>query len=531
MEKDNILKSAGIIGILTFLSRCFGMIRDIMIYNYLGGTSMIVSAFYIAFTIPNLFRRLFGEGALSASFIPVFIETKNKLGDDTAWELSRKIATLMFITLTVISIVGVTIFLILSNSNIVTEKWLLTFNLSSIMFPYIIFICLTALSMGILNSFGHFAIPAFSPTLLNIILILCMLIFFPYQKDDEICAQILAYSVITAGIFQLLIQLPVLFKKGAKFKFSNPYHDPKVKRILLLMAPIALGAAVTQFNVIIDKLLAMGVGSWAPAALTFSERLIYLPLGIFATALGTVLLPTFSNHAEKLNFQKISDTLYKSLCHIFYIMIPATIGLFLLSEPIINTLFEWRDQRISMNSNSIQHISRALICYSPGLIVFSVAKIIIPIFYSIKDSRTPVKIGINVVIINLSLNILSIIILPEYWKHAGMAASTVVAEGIGIYLLAKNLSGKIPKISNQKLFKKFISILWRSAIMGFIVLLSYSIFLEMELLHNKLNEIFSLLLSIAIGIIIYLMISFNLPEQQAAFNAFFKSKKRRINNN
>ena len=446
MKEYHIIKSASIVGFFTLISRCFGMIRDILIFNFFGGTSLISSAFYIAFTLPNLFRRLFGEGALSASFIPIFIETKYQKGIKEAFDLSRRIGTLIFITLFLISVIGIISITILSNIELLDDKWVLTFKLSKIMFSYLIFICLTALSMGILNACNHFAIPAFSPALLNIILIGSMLFIFPKYDTNLEKVTVLSWAVIFAGIAQLLIQLPILIKKGLVLIPLNPFKDKKVKKILLLMGPISLGAAVTQFNVVIDKLLAMGVGNWAPAALTFSERLIYLPLGIFATALGTVLLPTFSHQAEQLDFKKISDTLYNSICHIFYIMIPASIGLIVLAEPIIETIFIWNDDNYN---NSIQHIYRALIFYAPGLIIFSIAKLIIPIFYSLKDMRTPVRISLQVVIINVILNILSIIVLPDFWKHAGLAISTVIAEGMGIYFLIKKLNGKIPSISKM----------------------------------------------------------------------------------
>ena len=164
-----------------------------------------------------------------------------------------------------------------------------------------------------------------------------------------------------------------------------------------MLPSIALGAAITQFNVVIDKFLAMYVGSWAPAALTYSERLIYLPLGIIATAFGTVLLPSFSEKASKKDLIGISNTLINSIGFIFYLMIPAFIGLFILAEPIIETIFKWN---MNHEENSIQHIKRALIFYSPGLIVFSLSKLMIPVFYSIQDVKTPVKIGLVVVFLN-----------------------------------------------------------------------------------------------------------------------------------
>ena len=519
MKEHHVIKSASVIGSLTLLSRCFGMIRDILIFNFLGGTSLISSAFYLAFTLPNLFRRLFGEGALSASFIPIFIETSYQNGSKDAWDLSRRIGTLIFIALFLICLIGLLLFSIGSNISTLNDKWIITFNLSKIMFPYLIFICLTALSMGILHSKNHFIIPAFSPILLNTILIGCMLIYFPNCSTDLEKVKILSWSVIIAGASQLFIQIPILKAKGAKLLPLNPFNDYKVKKVLLLMAPIALGAAVTQFNVVIDKILAMWIGSWAPAALTFSERLIYLPLGIFATALGTVLLPAFSHQVEKSNFNKINETLQNSLAHIFYVMIPASIGLLVLAEPIIQSIFNWTNHQ----NNSIEYIYRALICYAPGLVIFSVAKLIIPVFYSLKDMRTPVRVSIYVVIFNFLLNILSIIVFPEFWKHAGLAISTVIAEGIGIYLLAKKLDKRIKLIPKNIIIKKLFSIIWRSLLMGLFVYLLYNKFFEIFDYTEKIQQLFLTFICIISGIVFYLLLSIKQKEQQEILKILIKN--------
>ena len=459
-----LIKSVSVVSFFTFISRCLGMIRDVLIFNFFKALLLTVSAFYIAFTIPNLFRRLFGEGALSASFIPIFVKTKNENGIEEAWKLNQKIGTLLLIILLSITIIGIFIFIQLSNIEHLNNKWLTTIDLSIIMLPYLIFICLTSLCMGTLNSLGHFSTSAFSPILLNLILIICMIFVFPICTSELNKIFVLSWSVIIAGIAQLSFHIPVMIKKGAIIRFfKNPFKDKKVKKILLLMLPIALGAAITQFNVVIDKFLAMYVGSWAPAALTYSERLIYLPLGIIATAFGTVLLPSFSEKASKKDLIGISNTLINSIGFIFYLMIPAFIGLFILAEPIIETIFKWN---MNHEENSIQHIKRALIFYSPGLIVFSLSKLMIPVFYSIQDVKTPVKIGLVVVFLNFILNLVSIYSLPEFWKHSGLALSTVISEGIGICLLMKCLIKKIPTLSLKGLLRKFFNILIRSLLMG-----------------------------------------------------------------
>lgn len=312
------------------------------------------------------------------------------------------------------------------------------------MFPYVIAICMAALSMAVLNSFKHFSTSAFAPSLLNLILIAAMLVVFPLIGNDPSArAMVLAWAVLIAGIAQVAIQLPALKRFGCPFKFSSRWNDPSVRKILLLMGPAALGMAVTQFNVLIDRLLAMWIGDWAPAAMFYSERMIYFPLGIIATAMGTVLLPTFSLHAAKGDHSSMGETITSSMRHIIFIMVPAAFGLLVLAPNILAAIFEWDGQ---FNAESTLLSSRALMFYAPGLIVFSAAKVFVPAFYAMQDTKTPVRIGIYTVLLNLIMNIIFILTLPEYWKHAGMALSTVVAEAIGMIALGRLLSRRIENI-------------------------------------------------------------------------------------
>lgn len=442
MKEERLIRSAGVVGSFTLLSRGLGMVRDIVI-AYFFGTSLMASAFFVAFTIPNLFRRLFGEGALSAAFIPVLIETRTREGDRAAWDLSSRVVTMTAAFLTAIAMIGVLLFSVGLHIPEMPEKWIATLSLARIMFPYVLFICIAALSMAVLNSYRHFATSAFAPSLLNLILIVTMLTLFPFSGDDPLRrGYLLAWSVLVAGAAQAAIQLPALKRLGCPFRFSSRWDDPRVKQVLLLMGPAALGMAVTQFNVLIDRLLAMWIGEWAPAALFYSERLIYFPLGIIATAMATVLLPAFSSHAAEKNLGTMRETINRSLRHIFYIMTPAAAGLLVLAPLLLRTLFESG----SFDAASTLLSARALRFYAPGLVVFSAAKVLVPAFYAGQDTRTPVRIGIYVVLINLTLNIVLILTLPTYWKHAGMAFSTVAAEAAGMTALGMILTRRIGRL-------------------------------------------------------------------------------------
>ena len=441
------------VGSFTLLSRGLGMVRDVVIAYYFG-TSLIASAFFVAFTIPNLFRRLFGEGALSAAFIPVLIETRTQEGDKAAWKMVSRVVTLAAALLTAISIVGILLFSVGLHIPGLSEKWTTTFSLARIMFPYVLFICMAALAMAVLNSYKHFATSAFAPCLLNLILIVAMVAGFPIIGNAPCArAHVLAWAVLVAGIAQVAIQLPALKRFGCPFRFSSRWNDPRIRQMLMLMGPAALGMAVTQFNVLIDRLLALWIGGWAPAALFYSERLIYFPLGVIATAMATVLLPTFSAHAVEEDAESMRETIVHSLRHLIFIMVPAALGLFVLAPAILQALFEWGG---SFDARSTLLSARALRLYAPGLVVFSAAKVFVPAFYAMQDTRTPVKIGIYTVALNLVMNIAFILTLPTYWKHAGMAFSTVLAEAAGMFALGTILTRRVKNLQWLEIARSFL---------------------------------------------------------------------------
>jgi putative peptidoglycan lipid II flippase len=483
------------------------MLRDIVI-GFFFGTSLTASAFFVAFTIPNLFRRLFGEGALSAAFIPIFIETRTKQGERAAWNMAAKVVTMCSALLTTIAVIGVILFSACLYIPGISEKWLVTLDLSRIMFPYVVFICLAALFMAVLNSFRHFATPAFAPCILNIVLIVVMVGLFPLIGTDDLDrAMLLAWAVLLAGLLQMAVQLPALKRFGCPFKFASRWNDPLVRKMLLLMGPAALGMAVTQFNVLIDRLLAMWIGEWAPAALFYSERMIYFPLGVIATAMGTVLLPTFSSHAAEGNRGAMADTISHSLRHMIFIMTPAALGLLVLAPNILRAIFEWNG---SFNAESTILSARALAFYAPGLVIFSAAKVFVPAFYSLQDTRTPVRIGIQVVLLNLILNITFILTFPLYWKHAGMALATVMAEGFGIITLGNQLSGKVEGIRWKATFRTLLRSLLCALAMAAVSWLTARHLndLAANFLPAKINEIIVVIAAVAAGIGSYILLAF-----------------------
>ena len=497
-----IFKHASTVSIFTGISRILGLLREIFMAD-LFGTSLAKSAFDVAFRIPNLFRRLFGEGALSAAFVPVFSETLKNEGNHAARKLAGKVLTMLTTLLLLITFAVIIITTITINQAQLGEKAAQVLPLLRIMFPYMFFICIIALCMGILNANLKFALPAATPIILNLTWIAALFVLCPrFGKTPEQQIYGVAWGVLIAGIIQLAIQIPALKQHNMLPIISFNWNDKNVRKILMLMGPAALGMGIHQINVGIDGLLALWVSKWAAAALTYAERLVYLPLGIFATALSTVLLPSFSKHAEKDDTAEICNTISDSIRGLMLIMVPATLGLIILATPITRLIF----QRGKFDAQSTLQTAHALWFYAPGLIVFSLYKILTPAFYAMKDTRTPVKVGIIAVVINLTLNITFIMTWPPAYKHAGLACATVIASAVNCLILASILTKRVGSPGWLSLTNSFIKTAIAATLMaGAVIMVNHTLphlsngFSESTPIGQALN----LSASLFVGILIY----------------------------
>ncbi|MDA3873878.1 MAG: murein biosynthesis integral membrane protein MurJ [Kiritimatiellae bacterium] len=427
-----IFRSAGAVSLGTISSRVLGLLRE-MLMAWTFGTDKIASAFVVAFTIPNLFRRLFGEGALSAAFIPSYVRVREEKGPLSAWQLTRNTVSLLILILGGISFAGMLLCCIALRWRGLPENLVPILSSLRILLPYMIWICLAALMMGVLNSHRKYVVPAFIPCILNACWIAALLVVNRYTAfSDDLKIEVICWVILAAGVLQFALQLPSVWKLGYRKPEKVDPLGPEVKKVLTLMAPAALGAAVVQLNVLCDRLLALWVGGYGPISLSYAERLIYLPLGIFATALGTILLPEFSNLVQQKDREQLGEVLDRSLRVLMYVMIPAAVGLAVLAVPIVAFIF----QRGAFDALSTTLTSRALAFYAPGLIVFGSAKIFVPLFYAHGDTRTPVRIGVWTVLMNLGLNLLFIVSFPDGWKHAGLALGTVLSSLLQVVALA-----------------------------------------------------------------------------------------------
>ncbi len=436
---SRLLRSSAVISAMTMISRVLGLLRDMIVARYFpvdGATD----AFYVAFRIPNLLRRLFAEGAFSLAFVPVLSEYKTKQDRETLKDLIDHVAGYLALILLVITVIGVVAAPVVmwvfapgfdSKPNARPD---LAVDMLRITFPYILFISLTAFVSGILNTFHKFAIPALTPALLNVVMIAAAVWGAPYFKEPVLA---LAWGVFFAGIAQLLFQLPTLTRLGLLPRFRMRRHEG-VSRIMKLMIPTLFGSSIAQLNLLINTLLASFLAVGSISWLYYSDRFVELPLAIVGVALGTVILPKLSSDHAKADAQQFQQTMDWALRLGLLISLPATLGLMLLAKPILATVmmhgeFSWNDVQMS---------SLSLMTYAVGLSGFILVKVLAPGFYSRQDTRTPVKIGMISIFANMALNV--VIVLPWYFSgtpgaHAGLALATALAGYVNAGLLFYNL--------------------------------------------------------------------------------------------
>ncbi|MFH1282726.1 MAG: murein biosynthesis integral membrane protein MurJ [bacterium] len=477
--KKELLKFASSVGLATLISRILGYIRDGVV-AYAFGANFLADSFYAAFRISNLFRRLLGEGALSASFVPVFGQYLVKNSEQETKKFFQTIFTTLLIVLIVICALGV-IFapqltkLITWGFTTFPGKLELTVQLTRIMFPFLLFISMAALLMGVLNSLKVFFIPAISPAFLSISEIGCVFIVLPFiHSEQRILA--LAVSVVVGGMGQFIIQLIALIKKGIKPVWKFSLSHPGQKQVMLLMLPAMIGLSVDQINTFVDTICASFLQQGSITALYYSNRIMQLPLAIFGISLASVCLPNMSKSVAKNDIPQLKETLNYSLRIMILAILPATVGLIVLNKPIIQLLFE----RGRFDSFATLITASSLMFYSLGLIAYSGVKIIANCFYAFQDTKTPLKIGYVAMIVNITLNI----ILMRPLGVGGLALATAISSWINIILLAYFLRKKIGFLGLKSIFGAVGKIFIASIIMGvaayylaFFVFVSY-IFLQ-----------------------------------------------------
>src|SRR5262245_29545419 len=403
-DHRHVLKAASLISALTVISRVLGYIRDSRI-AFLLGAGAAADAYTTAYRIPNLLRRLVGEGAVSAAFIPVFSRYIAENKEKDAWEFANTMLTMLTIFLTAVTIVGVLfspLIVRLFAYGFADEpgKLDLTATLSRIMFPYIFLISMSALAMGILNSFHRFEAPAMSPVVLN----LTMVAFSFLGGLFGDITRTLAVGVVAGGALQLAIQIPALLDSGWRIRLRLDFKHPGVQRVGKLMIPVIFGVGIVQVNVLVDTQFASYLEEGSVTAIYYADRVMELVLGGYAVAVSTVILPLLSRQAALREMDELKTTLNFATRLILFITFPATVGLILLRSQIIEVLFQHGD----FNAHSTALTAWALPFFAVGLSAFAMVKIIVPAFYALHDTRTPVKIAFVAMLLNVGFNFLLI---------------------------------------------------------------------------------------------------------------------------
>jgi len=505
-ESIGVMRAAGKLAGGTALSRVLGVVRD-MLKAYLFGTGLAADAFTVAFRIPNMLRAFLAEGTLSAAFVPVFNDYLAKGRRKESWEVARHTAGILVIVLLLFTLAGVLLAPVLvrimaAGYGEVPGKMELTVSLTRMLFPYIFFVGLTALCAGILNSHRHFTMPALAPAMLNISMVAFMgLLCVRLAGGPEVQIYGLAAGALVGGALQLAIQLPVLWKKGMPFRLGFDFRHPAIGRIFKLMLPGVVGLGVLEINAFVDTYLASLLRPGSVAALEYGNRLMLLPMGMFGVALGTAALPTMSAQAALRETEKLRDTLDTALRMVVFVLAPATVGLVVLREPLIRLLF----QRGAFTAGeSTAMTASALMFYSVGLVAYGSAKSLVAAFYSMKDTKTPVRCSAVAMVSNIVLNL----ILMRYLELGGLALATALSSMINVALLTRFLRRRIGKVMRPSWGRSVLRACVAASAMGIVAYWCHAWTVDWVGQEGLAAKLLAVVLPVAAGIAGYVFFSY-----------------------
>jgi putative peptidoglycan lipid II flippase len=462
-QRSRLLRSTASVALPTLVSRLLGYVRDLL-QAYFLGTGHSADAFTIAFTIPNLFRRLTGEGAMTAAFVPTFTEIKEKGDRRELWKFGHIFFWDLALVMALATVLGILfapgLVKIIAHGFKATEgKWAQTIAMTRVMFPYLFFISLAALASAILNSFRRFFVPASTPILFNLAVIASAALLARGSREP---AQVFCLGVLAGGVLQVAVQLPSLWKEGMRFTFGLSFKHSAVRRVAALMLPGILGAGVYQVNFALSRMIASSLERGSTAALYYSSRIEELTLGLFSIALSVALLPAFSEHAAARDTAEIKRTLGFSLRLTSFVTFPAAAGLVVLSRPIIRVLFE----RGMFNRESTAMSGACLLFFAMGLPFISGVKMVAPAFFSLKDTRSPVIVGIFVMAVNVGLSFA----LMDRLRVGGIALALSLSQVVNFAALFIWLEKKIGPLDRKAVAVTALKALAASALMAGILL-------------------------------------------------------------
>jgi len=518
-HKEHVARSTSIVSSATFISRLFGLVRE-QIFAFLFGAGLATDAFVAAFRIPNLLRDLFAEGALSAAFVPVFTDYLVNKDKKEAFRLGNLVVNALLVVLSAIVLIGILatpwiVDLIAPGFKAIPGKSELTVFLARIMFPFLPLVSLAAVAMGMLNSLKNFGVPAFSPIFFSLGMILSGFFLCPLF-DPPIIG--MALGVLLGGLGQWAFHLPSLRREGYRYRPVVSFSDPGVRRIIILMTPAILGLASTQVNIFVNTVIASFLPQGSPTYLNYSFRLMFFPLGVFGVAVATVTLPIVAAYAARKDIPNVLATCSSSLRLVFFLTLPSIFFLTIASKPIVSTLY----QHGLFNYQDTLFTSQALIFYSLGLFAYSSVRVIVPVFYSLNDTKTPVKVSVLAVSINIALNLA--FMRPLGFR--GLALATSLAATVNMLALISLLRRRIGPLDISGLTSSFLKILGGSALMGVILMAAqkaYSINLETSPLLPKALYLL-ILFFLAAGSYVGLTAALGVKELRLVLDIFKRKK-------
>lgn len=444
-------------------SRVLGLVRDQVLAS-LFGAGNAMDAFNVAFRIPNLVRDLFAEGAMSAAFVPTFTRRLSTAGRESAWRLGNNVLCALLLITGLLVIAGIVfagplVTAFAADYAAVPGKLELTIFLTRIMLPFLTLVALAAAVMGMLNALHRFFIPALSPAMFNVATIACAIGLVPLMPGvglPPIAA--IAIGTVLGGLAQLGLQWPLLVRQGFRFRPVLDLRDEGLRRVLVLMGPGTVGLAATQVNVFVNTVLATGEGTGAVSWLNYAFRLMYLPIGLFGVSIATAAVPAVSRHAAQDDRPGVRRTVADSLSLMMMLNVPATIGLVVLSMPIVRVIFERR----AFMPGDTAATAAALQFYAIGLLGYSIVRIASPTFYALNDSRTPVTVSVVSVLVNAALNLALVRVMGYRGLALGTSIAALVNAGALLVLLHRRLEG----LEARRVLVAFAKIVVASILMG-----------------------------------------------------------------
>ena len=498
---SQMLKSSGATAMATMVSRVLGLVREIVYARFMA-VGWIADAFLFAFAIPNHFRRLLGEGALTATFIPQFKQKEKTEGEAAMWHAANAVISGLIVAASAIVLLGIiAISLVLWLVEIRDGGTLLMLKLLRIMLPYLLLVCFAAICMGMLNARGHFFIPALGSALLNVVMIASVFWIAPRmgaEKSQQVFG--LAIGVLIAGLAQAAFQLPLLRREGFRYRWVTPWRNETVRQVVKQMVPGMIGVAAFQFNVLLANSFAFVVGDGIVSSFTFAVRLMELPQGVFGISLATYLLPTLSGLAAEKKYPEFRTTLRDATGYLIFINLLAALFLFILAEPMVRLLFEHG----AFTAENTPSVATALMPLAPGLIAFSLVNIFARSFYALNDVGTPMRISIFCLVLNALLT------LPLVWffKQAGMGTANTISGICNLALLAFALRKKLKTLEMSSLRKQLGALLAAgaaAAVMTWGTVHLWQRYIGHANLWQRLGEVF---VPMILGTLLYFAVAF-----------------------